>query len=156
MVAIFASKQPIRGLVVHELLGDGIEPKRAIHAATQIGEVRQTGAQVGRRHVRVQCLATCHRVHEVLEMRSKSGAGNHWRLVDSLLAFRIEPTTNTPFAQNEPASRADEFISVVESIRRVAAPQRGGKKLLGLLAMGLTGLVVLAGVRPTRQGLALR
>lgn len=38
----------------------------------------------------------------------------------------------------------------------VAAPQRGGKKLLGFLGLAIAGGVVLVGARPTRSGVALR
>lgn len=47
-------------------------------------------------------------------------------------------------------------VGVMEESWRVAAPRRGGKKLLGLLAMGLVAGLVVARVRPVAFGLALR
>lgn len=38
----------------------------------------------------------------------------------------------------------------------LAAPKRGGKKLLGFLGLAIAGAVVLLGVRPTKTGGALR
>lgn len=45
---------------------------------------------------------------------------------------------------------------VMHETWRELAPQRGNKKLLGLIALALTGVVLLLGTRLTRNGLVLR